>query len=245
MTPNDRIRRGVYRSLPTHEEIYEQHALKYEALVSHEDHQGNILRAIREIAMPEGLDIVDLGAGTGRLATLLMPTASSVLAFDLSPQMLGVARTKLTSVSGSGRWLAAAADHRHLPIPSRCTDLLVSGWSVSYVATWFPKSWRHELETWLTEAGRVLRPQGRIVLFESLGTGNESPQRLPHLQDFYLWLDRAEFSNSWLRTDYLFESEQQADELTSFFFGEEMKSKIRRGRTITLPECTGVWWKQL
>ena len=34
-----------------------------------------------------------------------------------------------------------------------------------------------------------------------------------------------------------------AEHLTGFFFGDELKSKIKGGITITLPECTGVWWK--
>ena len=82
-----------------------------------------------------------------------------------------------------------------------------------------------------------------MILFESLGTGNESPQRLPHLERFYDWLKESRFSTRWIRTDYRFDSLSQAEQLAGFFFGEEMKARIRRGNHITLPECTGVWWK--
>ncbi|HEX2698216.1 MAG TPA: hypothetical protein VHM28_10950, partial [Anaerolineales bacterium] len=70
--------------MPTQEEIYLNHAVEYEALVSREDYQGNILKAIREIANLDKLDVLDLGAGTGRLACLLAPYARMMLAFDLS-----------------------------------------------------------------------------------------------------------------------------------------------------------------
>ena len=154
-------------------------------------------------------------------------------------------REKLRGLAAGNQWLVAAADHRRVPMQARSTDLIVSGWSVSYVATWSPDTWRLELDEWLREAGRVLRPGGHIILFESLGTGNESPQRLPHLEDFYGWLDDCRFSSTWIRTDYRFETAELADQLTGFFFGDEMTARIQRGPQVTLPECTGVWWKQL
>jgi ubiquinone/menaquinone biosynthesis C-methylase UbiE len=225
--------------------VYESHALEYEALVSREDHEGNILKAIRQIISPDGLDVLDLGAGTGRLSALLAASARTVIAFDLSRHMLQTARDKLRGFNPGPRWLAAAADHRFLPLVHGSADLIVSGWSVSYVATWYPDNWRGQADAWLREAQRVLRPGGHIILLESLGTGNESPTRLPHLARFYDWLEEKRFSTSWIRTDYRFESLAQAEHLTAFFFGEEMKSKIRRADVITLAECTGVWWKQV
>lgn len=231
--------------MPTHKEIYESHAAEYEALVSREDFQGNILQAIQEIAAPQGLDILDLGAGTGRLAALLAPFARRVLAFDLSAHMLRTAREKLRTLSPQAGWLVAAADHRYLPLTGAVADLVVSGWSVSYVATWYPDTWRAEAEAWLSEAQRVMRPAGTIILFESLGTGNETPVRLPHLETFYDWLAERGFQDRWIRTDYRFDNLAQAEALAGYFFGDEMNSHIQRGNEITLPECTGVWWKRI
>ncbi len=221
-------------------EIYASHAREYEDLVSHEDHEGNILRAIRDIVPLRDADVLDLGAGTGRLACLLQPHVRRVIACDLSPHMLGIARDKLRL--GRGEWSVAAADHRHLPLAAHEADLVVSGWSVSYVTVWYPDRWRVEAQAWLTEARRVLRKNGQIILFESLGTGNELPQRLAHLENFYGWLDEAGFKNRWIRTDYRFETPQAAAGIAGFFFGNELKERILRERMTILPECTGVWW---
>ncbi len=160
--------------MPTHKEVYESHAAEYEALVSREDHQGNLLGAIQEIVAPDGLDVLDLGAGTGRLAALLAPQARSVLAFDLSPHMLETTREKLRRLSPGRLWLAAAADHRHLPLKSGVADLVVSGWSVSYVATWNPDDWHEQADAWMREAHRVLRPGGYTILFEFVGNRKRS-----------------------------------------------------------------------
>jgi ubiquinone/menaquinone biosynthesis C-methylase UbiE len=232
---------GVYRRLPSVRETYAGHAPEYEALVSREDHAGNILKAIRDIAPIEGRVVIDLGAGTGRLACLVAPYARTVLAFDLSPHMLGLARDKLRAGARAG-WLTAAADHRFVPLRSGSADLIVSGWSVSYVAVWHPEQWRAELASWYSESRRLLRPGGRIILLESLGTGNELPQRLPHLTDFYAWLDETGFRSKWIRTDYRFETPEIAASVAGFFFGEEMRHKIEMQRLTILPECTGVWW---
>ncbi len=230
--------------MPNEKEVYASHAIEYEALVSHEDYQRNILKTIQEIISLDGLDVLDLGAGTGRLACLLAPYVRTVLALDLSPHMLTIARDKLRRITRDN-WLAAASDHRFLPLTARRADLVVSGWSVSYLAAWNPLRWREEADAWLSEARRVLRRDGHIILFESLGTGNESPQRLAHLENFYDWLDEVGFKNKWIRTDYKFESPAFAGDIAGFFFGDEMKQKILDGQLTILPECTGVWWMKI
>lgn len=226
------------------EEIYKTEGDKYEALIVREDDQGNILKTLREITSLENRFVLDLGAGTGRLACLLAPHVSHVRAFDISEEMLRVCREKFIA-SGLANWQVDLADHRQLPVDNRSADLIVSGWSLSYLAVWNPDSWRVELEKGLGEMMRVLKPNSHIVLFESLGTGNESPIRLEHLKDFYPWLDEVGFQNKWIRTDYKFESLEEAEYLSRFFFGDELGDKVKKNKWMILPECTGVWWKQV
>src|SRR5512134_2778621 len=150
---------NCFRRLMSDEQrkIYQTDGDRYEALVSREDHQGNILKALEEIVNPDGLDVLDLGAGTGRLAIMLAPRAKSMRAFDVSEEMLRVCRQRLEA-SGSTNWGVETADHRSIPMEDHSVDLVVSGWSVSYLAVWNPDSWRTELEKWLGEMNRVLRP---------------------------------------------------------------------------------------
>lgn len=222
--------------------IYQSEGDRYEALISREDHQGNIPSAIDEILRVEGLDILDLGAGTGRLTLLLAPRAKSIRAFDVSSEMLRVCRARLIA-SGLSHWRVDVADHRQLPLPDRSADLAVSGWSVSYLAVWEAGRGESELDKWLAEMKRVLRPGGTIILFESLGTGNEQPIRLEHVESTYQWLDARGFASKWIRTDYRFDSLEEAIELSGFFFGAELAQKVERNQWLILPECTGVWWR--
>jgi ubiquinone/menaquinone biosynthesis C-methylase UbiE len=224
--------------------IYQSEGDRYEALISREDHQGNIPRAIDEMIKVDGLDVLDLGAGTGRLTLLLAPRARSIRAFDASAEMLRVCRERLIK-SGLSNWQVDVADHRQLPVPEHSADLVVSGWSVSYLAVWNQENGEAELDTWLREMKRVLRRDGMVILFESLGTGNEEPVRLEHVGSTYQWLDANGFENKWIRTDYKFDSLDEAMELSRFFFGDELGEKVARKQWVILPECTGVWWRRL
>lgn len=224
--------------------IYQSEGDRYEALISREDYQGNIAHAIDEILNVDGLDVLDLGAGTGRLTLLLAPSANSIRAFDASAEMLRVCRERLLA-SGLSNWHVDIADHRQLPIPDHSADLVVSGWSVSYLAVWNQEQRTSELDIWLNEMRRVLRSAGTIILLESLGTGNEEPIRLEHVDSTYQWLDDNGFENKWIRTDYQFESVEEAADLAGFFFGSDMAVRIREKRSNILPECTGVWWKRV
>ncbi len=118
--------------------IYQSEADRYEALVSREDYQGNIMKALEEIIDPDGLDVLDLGAGTGRLTLLLTPRVKSIRAFDASAEMLRVCRARLER-SGLSNWNVDVADHRQLPVTDGSADLIVSGWSVAYLAVWNPE----------------------------------------------------------------------------------------------------------
>lgn len=227
--------------MTTQEEIYKTEGDKYEALIAREDYQGNILKSLQEITPLEDRLALDLGAGTGRLACMLAPHMTSVRAFDVSEEMLRVCREKFVK-SGLSNWQVDIADHRKLPVSDHSANLAVSGWSVSYLAVWNPDTWKGELEKWLAEMKRVLKPGSPIVLFESFGTGNESPVRLEHLKEFYPWLDEVGFRSKWIRTDYMFASLAEAEELSRFFFGDELANQVVQKKWTILPECTGVWW---
>ncbi|MGC8856290.1 MAG: class I SAM-dependent methyltransferase, partial [Anaerolineae bacterium] len=153
--------------MPSEKQVYESDAERYERLIRREDHRGNIQRALESIFTVAGADVLDLGAGTGRLTEMFASQARRIFAFDLSAHMLVLTRDKLRRLSPTPG-LAAVADHCFLPLPAATADVIVSGWSISYLAVWNPDRWRHLLDAWLAEAKRVLRVGGIVVLLESL-----------------------------------------------------------------------------
>lgn len=229
--------------MPTEQEVYQQHAEQYERLIQREDYQNHILRAVEQICPLKGLDVIDLGAGTGRVTRILAPQVNSIKAYDSSAHMLSKAQSSLHAM-GMTNWQAGVADHRHIPVPDASADLVISGWSFSYLAVWGGEKWRDELETGYAEILRILRPGGYIIFLETMGTGQESPNPPDHVSGYYAWLAEKGFESTWIRTDYRFNSLAEAAELSKFFFGEELGREVANKKWIILPECTGVWWQR-
>jgi ubiquinone/menaquinone biosynthesis C-methylase UbiE len=230
--------------MPTEKEVYAAHADQYERLVRREDYQNNLLAAIEDyFPLNKNVDVVELGAGTGRLTRLLAPRVRSIKAFDSSAHMLEVAETSLREM-GLTNWETGVADHRQVPVADQSADLAISGWSFCYLAVWGGADWQSALQAGLDETQRILRPGGMVMLIESLGTGTEKPRPPQHLGAYFDWLTEAGFERGWTRTDYRFESLAEAVELSTFFFGEEMGRQAREKDWVILPECTGIWWKR-
>jgi ubiquinone/menaquinone biosynthesis C-methylase UbiE len=238
--------------------IYATQAAKYEKMVAREDYEGNLLPALGEIRPFTNQTIIELGAGTGRLTRLLAPHVCRITAMDISPHMLGVAREQL-DLAGFSKSEAteehkparsvelAAADNRHLPIADQTADVAIVGWSLGHFVGWYTADWQDQIGQALAEMARALRPDGTIIILETLGTGRETPQP-PHegLAAYYNWLENEHsFSHTWIRTDYRFASVDEADALTRFFFGEELADHVRRDNLTILPECTGIWWRTI
>jgi ubiquinone/menaquinone biosynthesis C-methylase UbiE len=221
--------------------IYSQQAEQYERLIRREDYLQNISRALKRVVSFDGLDVVELGAGTGRLTRLLAPVTKSIHAFDISAPMLNLAVDRLREAGCQG-WDVAIADHRRLPLKDEVADVLISGWSICYLVTWSSKTWRSEVDKALAEMKRVLRPNGQIILLETLGTGCQNPCPPEHLTGYYNLLEESGFASTWIRTDYRFASLAEAEALIQFFFGGELAQKIVEEGWTTVPECTGIWW---
>lgn len=232
--PDDRFSR-IYRELPD----------GYHALVTREDWQGSLLPAILAAVDLRGRDVVELGAGTGRLTGLVAPLASRVRAFDRSSAMLERAGRHLASLP-PGRVTLAVAENTAVPLPDASADAVIEGWSFGHSVVGAGEGWEAAADALLAESFRLLRRGGRLVIIETLGTGRSRPEAPdPVLGRWYAWLaDTRGFSSAWTRTDYRFASREEADALTGLFFGERFTYETGPGDAVILPECTGIWWRR-
>jgi ubiquinone/menaquinone biosynthesis C-methylase UbiE len=246
-------------TMPDLKDIYTRQAGRYDELVTHEDYQQNLLAAINRVRPVAGLDVVELGAGTGRLTCRLAPLVKTVRAFDTSPAMLAVAAAKLycggsvklppgggaakLQRGGAANWQVRVADHRRLPVADGTADLALAGWTLCYAALDHPDRWRQTVAQAVGEMQRVLRPGGTCLIIETQGTGFETPHPPDVLKDYLDYLTELGFQSEWIRTDYQFASLAEAEELMRFFFGEALAAQTVREQWQIVPECTGLWWR--
>jgi ArsR family transcriptional regulator len=112
----------------------------------------------------------DLGCGTGQLTATLAPLVSRVIAVDQSPAMLKAARVRLNGV--------AQVDLRRgeleaLPIEDGSLDVAIIALVLHYV---------EDPAAAMAEAGRVLRPGGRLLLVDMMPhERSEYRQTMGHL----------------------------------------------------------------
>lgn len=121
----------------------------------------------RELALAPGRRVLDVGAGTGRLApsiaAAVRPGGSLVL-LDGSPAMLGEARARGRIVDGVE---ALAGDATSLPFPDRSFDRVLLSWLLHEMAPG-PR------DAALREAVRVLSGGGVLVIVD-----HGAPRGLP------------------------------------------------------------------
>lgn len=116
----------------------------------------------------EGLDVLDVGIGNGLEARELFEGARSVVGVDVSQRMLDAARQRWSTLT-----TVCAPAEAMSQIPSRSVDLYVS--LRTYMSRLF------DVRSAVTEAVRVLRPDGFIVLSIANGYVEVGPDGRPYV----------------------------------------------------------------
>jgi len=225
--------------------LYNERANDYERLIRNEDFEGNLFKALNQLHPIQDAEIVEFGAGTGRVTAQLVPSARRVSAFDLTPSMIKVAPRKLAQ-QPKRNWSLGLADNRAMPVQDHSADVTIEGWSFAQIASWNSDAWQQEVGKALSEMLRIVRPGGTAIMIETLGTGSSTPTPPERFVPLYRWLETEwHFNSMWIRTDIRYASEREAAELITPLFGEAtLKALIQTAEGVVLPECTGIWWRR-
>jgi demethylmenaquinone methyltransferase/2-methoxy-6-polyprenyl-1,4-benzoquinol methylase len=105
-------------------------------------------RAVAELGLGRGELVLDLACGTGDLCRELREAGYRNIGFDISAGMLACARASGPLVE---------ADALRMPLAAGVADGIVCGFALRNFS---------DLECFLAEAARVLRPAGRAVLLD-------------------------------------------------------------------------------
>lgn len=125
-------------------------------------------------------------------------------------------------------------------------QLVVCAWSLSYVVreAWGGDRWHASLDSVISAMLDHLdctHSPAAVVVIETLGHGVCEPTRRSTLHE------RLEevwgFQCEWDRTDYSFDSVEEAVAYTNFFFGREVSQQLGNEGARVMTECTGMWVK--
>ena len=122
------------------------------------DRDGNPLPALEEPLVEEllgnvhGLEILDLGCGTGRHSIRMAGAGARVTAVDFSPKMLAQAREK---AGGSDVRFQVHDLSQPLPFPADHFDRVLCALVVDHI---------EKLERLFSEIHRVCRPDGNVIV---------------------------------------------------------------------------------
>ena len=113
--------------------------------------------ASEHIGDPDGWDLLDVATGTGHTAFFFGRKQANVFAVDINDEMLEVAQEEADRRSLACRFLKGAADD--LPFDDATFDLVTCRLATHH----FPN-----VELFLKEAFRVLRPGGQLLIIDNV-----------------------------------------------------------------------------
>jgi len=225
--------------------IYRTQAQAYDELIQAEDFEGNLERELSKLVSFENKRILDLGTGTGRIPLLFHHKAKSIIGLDFYRAMLQ--RNRSHSSTATKPWFLVQGDMLYLPMADDSVEITIAAWAVGHLRSWYLTDWEKRIDSIVKEMDRVTVNGGYLIVIETMGTGCQSPAPpTSELADYYQRLAKLwYFRKIIIRTDYVFENLTKAVQKTKFFFGDELSDRIRENHWTTVPEWTGIWWKQV
>jgi SAM-dependent methyltransferase len=233
--------------MPDYKAIYENDADRYQELVAHEDYENNLLKTIDSLyPLNNNIEVADIGSGTGRVSFLLANRVRRVVGVEPSRGMRERAAS-LKAERGAANVEFLPGGYDSLPLADGAANLVIDGWSLGhYFVHYCRPDWEPKIGRAFAEMRRVTRPGGIILLVENLGLLADEPVRSEWGAALFDHFEHdLGYSLTTIRTDCRFASLEQAVDLVTFFFGEDMGRKVKSRRSPIVPEWTGVWWKRV
>lgn len=138
------------------ERYFADHAAEWDAIRSRHIAEAEVEAAIMALMHNRRIGhILDIGTGTGRMAELFGASARRITALDRSPEMLRIARVKLSGQAVPTELVQG--DFQALPLDAASVDTVILHQSLHFAP---------QPDRVIAEAGRVLRGGGHVLIVD-------------------------------------------------------------------------------
>jgi len=217
-------------------EIYNNKNDLYDELVNHEDYNSNLYKFINNNFDFANKTVCELGIGSGRVTKTYINKISKVNLYDLSEHMLKKAKINLSAYKSKSSF--EILNNKYIDQIVDTFDFLIEGWSFGHLI-----SDEFDTDFWIS---KLINNSKRIaktnIFIETMGAFVENPNPPSEkLSIFYSELKRNGYTEHIIRTDYKFETVDQAKYILGSFFGKAMENKIQEKNELIIKEYTGIW----
>lgn len=151
---------------------------------------ADLAALVEDAALTGDERVLDMGCGAGHTALALASRAASVVAVDVTPEMVALT-AQLALDRGFANLEARTADVASLPFEDNSFDLVTSRLSAHHYA---------DPQQALREAARVLKPGGKLLLIDTVAP--EDPALDTFYQAWEVLRDRSHVRN-WRASEWL------------------------------------------
>ena len=149
---------------------FTEHAAEWDSIRERMVSDASIERRMLESVGDRPIELfVDLGTGTGRILEIFAPRVRKGIGFDLSREMLSIARSNLEN-AGITHCTVRRSDICNIDMPDQSADVI----TIHQVLHYFDNP-----EQAIEESARLLRPGGRLLVVDFL------PHNLEFLREMH------------------------------------------------------------
>lgn len=140
-------------------QYFSEHADEWDSIRALTVSDSAVEKLLLNHAEDHAVDLfLDLGTGTGRILEIFAPRVRKGIGFDLSREMLSVARSNLEN-AGITHCTVRRGDIHDIDMPDGCADLITIHQVLHYC---------ENPEQAIAEAGRLLTPDGKLLIVDFL-----------------------------------------------------------------------------
>ena len=221
-----------------HDFIYTKEDSEFFPFAQNEDFQSNLSDFLKNNFLWENKSVLELGVGFGRITDIYVDEIKSLIATDKSEAMINFCINKYCSTKSNVNFMCCEHEKIVERLPSGHFNVMISSYSLCYTATKYKT--KEALFGFLDKLFSI--DCDNYIIIENSGIFSLEDEYLRPYQLYFEYLN-SKFKSCKIRTDFKFNTNEEAVKHSRIFFGNEISEKIKKSGNCIVPETTCIWYK--